>query len=164
MRKNEFLSKLKEALENDLDSRAVQENMTYYSSYIKEEMAKGRSESEVIDELGDPWVIARSVIDMAENQSETTNTGNNESGYSNYGYGNNRTDDSSRQNRSSYGGGNIHVFTTDSWWKKLIFILGIIGIVFLVVSVIGGIVSFLSPIIMPVIIVLVLVRFFQRIR
>lgn len=166
MRRNEFLSKLKEALENDLDSRAVQENMTYYTSYINEEIAKGRSEEEVIDELGDPWVIARSIIDMAENQSET-------SGSDTYGYGsstrgsrgNDNADGSSaKQNRSSYHNGNMHVFMMDSWWKKLLVILGIIGIVALVFTVVGGVISFLSPILMPVLIILILVRFFQRLR
>ncbi|MDO4474488.1 MAG: DUF1700 domain-containing protein [Eubacteriales bacterium] len=161
MRKNEFLSRLKEALENDLDSKAVQENVTYYTSYINEEIAKGRSESEVIEELGDPWVLARSVIDMAESQGETTNNSNQNS--YNYGYGNADRNESSQQN-SSNNGGNIHVFSADSWWKKLLFVVGIIGIVFLVVSVIGGVLSILSPILMPVIIVIVLMRFFRRIR
>ena len=69
MTKREFLNRLKEALENGLDSRAVQENMDYYRSYIEEEAGGGRSEEEVIEDLGDPWVIAQSVINMAENRS-----------------------------------------------------------------------------------------------
>lgn len=82
MKRQEFLEKLREALSNGLDSRTVHENVMYYQSYIAEEMEKGRSEEEVIDELGDPWVLARSVIDMAENfpgnhgSDSVYNTGN----------------------------------------------------------------------------------------
>ena len=42
MTKNEFIIKLQEALENDLDAAAVRENVNYYSSYIDDEMRKGR--------------------------------------------------------------------------------------------------------------------------
>ena len=52
MTREEFLKKLKEALENDLSGRIVQENVSYYESYIIEEIRKGRTESEVIEELG----------------------------------------------------------------------------------------------------------------
>ena len=65
MTRQEFLARLREALESELDRRTVQENVDYYSSYIIEETAKGRPESDVIAELGDPWVIARSVIGMS---------------------------------------------------------------------------------------------------
>ena len=65
MTRQEFLERLREALESELDRRNVQENVDYYNSYIIEETAKGRKESDVIAELGDPWVIARSVIGMA---------------------------------------------------------------------------------------------------
>ena len=71
MTREEFLKKLKEALENDLSGRIVQENVSYYESYIIEEIRKGRTESEVIEELGDPWIIARSIIDMAEGEPGT---------------------------------------------------------------------------------------------
>ena len=53
MTRQEFLARLREALESELDRRTVQENVDYYSSYIIEETAKGRPESDVIAELGD---------------------------------------------------------------------------------------------------------------
>lgn len=71
MTKNEFMIKLQEALENDLDASAVRDNVNYYSNYIDDEIRKGRSEEEVLDELGDPWVIAQSVIDMSAQKNVT---------------------------------------------------------------------------------------------
>lgn len=153
MTREEFLKKLKEALENDLSGRIVQENVSYYESYIIEEIRKGRAESEVIEELGDPWVIARSIIDMAEGEPGTR-----EAYYES-------AKSSSRQERKAdrYAGGmgnngNIHVFSMDSWWKKLLVILGVIGIFLIIIAVIGGIFSLLMPIIVPVLCVVLIFR------
>lgn len=66
MSKREFLSKLEEALIYEVPQRAVTENLRYYSSYIDSEMIKGRSEEEVLDELGDPRLIARTIIEAAK--------------------------------------------------------------------------------------------------
>ena len=45
MTKKEFLIRLKRALGNDLSGAVVQENVEYYSSYIDDEIGKGRSEA-----------------------------------------------------------------------------------------------------------------------
>ena len=42
MKKSEFLSQLKKALESELDSKAVKENIDYYEDYIQSEIEKGR--------------------------------------------------------------------------------------------------------------------------
>lgn len=153
MTREEFLKKLKEALENDLSGRIVQENVSYYESYIIEEIRKGRAESEVIEELGDPWIIARSIIDMAEGEPGTKEA---------Y-YGSAKS--SSRQERAADRytdgmgkSGNIHVFSMDSWWKKLLVILGVIGIFLIIIAVIGGIFSLLMPIIVPVLCIALIFR------
>ena len=62
MSRNEFLAKLKEALEMDLSSQKVEEQVAFYHQYINEEIGKGRTEAEVLEELGDPWVIARNIL------------------------------------------------------------------------------------------------------
>lgn len=159
MTREEFLKKLKEALENDLSGRIVQENVSYYESYIIEEIRKGRAESEVIEELGDPWVIARSIIDMAEGEPGTKEA---------Y-YGSAKS--SSRQERAADRytdgmgkSGNIHVFSMDSWWKKLLVILGVIGIFLIIIAVIGGIFSLLMPIIVPVLCIVLIFRLISRRR
>ena len=51
MTKQEFLEKLRAALGNDLSGTVVSENVNYYKQYITDEVAKGKSEKEVIDEL-----------------------------------------------------------------------------------------------------------------
>ncbi len=150
MTKNEFIIKLQEALENDLDAATVRENVNYYSSYIDDEMRKGRGEQEVLDELGDPWVIAQSVIDMSGQKNVTEDY----SAYRSAGASSERQD-------SSY---NVHSYTIGSWWQKLLLILGIIGIVLLVVAVIGGIISLVMPIVVPVLVVILLFNFIRRLK
>ena len=61
MKRNEFLKELREALEHDLSAEDLKKNLDYYDEYIREEMKKGQSEEEVVDALGDPWVIAKTV-------------------------------------------------------------------------------------------------------
>ncbi len=62
MKKNEFLAQLGKALENELDTQKVKEYVEYYEEYIQGEMKQGLSETEVIDQLGDPWAIAKTIL------------------------------------------------------------------------------------------------------
>lgn len=151
MTKREFLSKLKTALGNDLSGAVISENVNYYNQYISDEVAKGRSEEEVTEELGDPWAIARTIIDATENQEYTEGEYRSESGSaegtSEYDYAGNN--------------GHVHVFGLDSWWKKLLLVLGIVGILLIIVSVVGGIISLLAPILVPLLLVMCFIRMFN---
>ena len=75
MTKMEFLEGLRKALGNDLDRATVQENVNYYDGYISDEVSKGKTEEEVTAELGDPWVIAQTVIDAEEAKRSTSSNG-----------------------------------------------------------------------------------------
>ena len=46
----------------------------------------------------------------------------------------------------------------DTWWKKLLLVLGIVGVFMLVIAVIGGIFSLLAPILVPLILVIIVFR------
>ena len=63
MTKHEFLDKMRHALANDLSGPVIQENISYYDGYISDEVRKGRSEEAVTEELGDPWAIAKTIIE-----------------------------------------------------------------------------------------------------
>ncbi len=70
MTKQEFLSGLETALSGEVSQQVFLENMQYYRGYIEEELRKGRSEGEVLEELGSPRLIARTIIDAAEAEEE----------------------------------------------------------------------------------------------
>ena len=148
MNKTEFLEKLRVALSSNLSSQTLQENIGYYSQYIDDEMRKGRSEQEVMDELGDPWIIARTIIDAqgGERKGETIyeEDGRQYSGreYSEYG-------DTHRK---------VNVWRFDTWWKKLLLVLCILGVIAVIVAIVGGIVSLVAPILIPLLIIAILIR------
>lgn len=152
MTRSEFLEKLRAALGNDLSGSVIQENVDYYNNYIQEEVNKGRSETEVIEELGDPWVIARTIIDSVEGQKEVKRQRKTyDSDYEGDG-----------QAFDNYGN-NVHIFKMEGW-KKVLLILGIIGVLILIIAVIGGIISLLAPIIVPVLLIIVLIQIFTNRR
>lgn len=157
MTRSEFLEKLKTALGNDLSGAIIQENVNYYNNYISEEVDRGRSEEEVIDELGDPWVLAQTIIDSAEGRN-TVNTGYEKD----YDYDSDRDDygnDYGRQQRSDR---RVYSFGFGSWWQKLLFLLGIVGVIMIVVAVISGLISLLAPLVIPVAIIIIILRLFRK--
>ena len=62
MRKTEFLQELREALDGEVSASVIQSNISYYDQYISQEAAKGRREEEVIEEIGSPRLIAKTII------------------------------------------------------------------------------------------------------
>ena len=60
------MGQMEDVLIFDLPEELVRKNLTYYSSYIDGELRKGRRPEDVFDELGDPALIARSIIDAAK--------------------------------------------------------------------------------------------------
>ena len=158
MSREEFLQGLREALEGKLNAAAIQQNVDYYSRYITEQMQQGKSEQEVMNTLGDPWAIARTLIDASDGtddaivyESESGYSTN--SGSSDYtGYGTDREPDLGGMHHS------VHVFGFDTWWKKLLLILSIVLVVFVVVSIVSGLISLLAPVLVPLIIIMLIVR------
>ena len=62
MKRSEFLEQLKQELEGKIPGAKVHEQLDYYTRYIAEQVAAGTPEEQVLEELGDPWIIARNVI------------------------------------------------------------------------------------------------------
>ena len=65
MTRAEFLQGLKTELEGRVPYSVIQENIRYYDSYILDEVNKGADEAEVIESLGGPKIIARTIVDAA---------------------------------------------------------------------------------------------------
>ena len=81
MDKEEFLQGLQSALSGEVAPELVRENLQYYQEYIRTEMEKGRLEKEIMDELGSPRLIAKTIIDATP--------GAGEGAYKEYGAGGN---------------------------------------------------------------------------
>ena len=72
MNRNEFIDKLQRTLAGGLNCNQVADNVRYYQDYIDTEIRKGRSEADVLAGLGDPRLLAKSIINMLVLMRERT--------------------------------------------------------------------------------------------
>lgn len=137
MSKNEFLKKLKSALEVDLSQSQINEQIAYYDNYITTEVKNGRSEQDVLDELGDPNLIAKTIKQVSPdsnvNTSDNSYSYNNNSNYSgNYDNDNNESD----RFKNIFGNGTYRQYTGGTA-SCLIIGLIIFFIFYMVLSLLG---------------------------
>ena len=70
MTKEQFLESLEEALSGNISPALINENIRYYDEYIETEKRKGRTEDDIMEELGDPRLIARTISDTADTRDK----------------------------------------------------------------------------------------------
>ena len=63
MTKYEFLKELREALEGQVPMSEIEDSISYFRDYFSRQEADGRSEQEILEELGSPRLIAKSIIE-----------------------------------------------------------------------------------------------------
>lgn len=168
MRKAEFLSELEECLLEELSQAAVRDNLIYYDRYITSEVTSGRTEDEVLEELGSPRLIAKTIIEAAEAGGEAGGSygggyGNSYSYSESGSYDNGYSDDYGRDDRDiQTPWGNIHYFDLSKWYVKLGLVLAIVAILSIVMFVVGGIFTLLAPVAGPIILAYVVYAMLRR--
>lgn len=79
MNREEFIKILRSELKLYLEQNAIDNEIEYYDKYISDEVNKGRTEKEVIEELGDPRLIAKTIKTVNGNDEilaqDSTNSG-----------------------------------------------------------------------------------------
>ncbi len=156
MRKDEFLQTLRRALTGDVPPSVIEENLRYYDSYITDEVRKGRREEEVIEEIGDPRLIARTIEETTEGAEEGE-------------YAQDAFDGSGNESQNPHGGrdpygGQFKIFRLDKWYVKLLAAIIVFFILYLVVTIVGGIFALLSPILMPFLCIWVIVTLIRNLN
>ncbi|MCR5701114.1 MAG: DUF1700 domain-containing protein [Lachnospiraceae bacterium] len=68
MTKQQFLDELRDALTGEVAVNVMMDSYNYYSHYIDEEIRAGKTEAQVLEELGKPMLIARSIIAAQEGE------------------------------------------------------------------------------------------------
>lgn len=155
MSRQEFIERLRISLKNALSPSMVEEHVRYYEEYIHAELNKGRTEQEILASLGDPRLIARTIIETnTSDESNETNQGwNYEEQYNNNGYGYGGF----QQTTTREAGEVRKMYHVPGWVWILVAVLIIIVIFGIVMSVL----SFLAPILIPIVLVLFLVKLFR---
>ena len=62
MDRQEFVSRLRASLSGRISPALVEENTRYYEDYINTQIRLGEPEESVLESLGDPRLIARSIV------------------------------------------------------------------------------------------------------
>lgn len=73
MNRYEFTSALRAALNGKVPATTVEDNVRYYEEYIEVQLRQGKSEEEALSALGDPRLLARTIIE-ANKYAESTET------------------------------------------------------------------------------------------
>ncbi len=146
MSKEEFLRELEEALAGDVPEAVIRDNVSYYGSYLSQEMAKGRSVKEIVGEIGEPFIIAKTIIEHCEASGECAGDGGYENSYQeSYSDSGNRSQSGNQgygsQNQSPFS--NMHYIDLNKWYWKLLAGVLMFMAVSLVFRLIGGIFALL---------------------
>ena len=71
MSRQEFLQRLRETLSGEVPGSVIEENIRYYEEYITTEVRNGSTEEAVIASIGDPRLIARTILEASENAKDS---------------------------------------------------------------------------------------------
>lgn len=154
MNRIEFMEKLQRALAGGLNSRQVTENVRYYQEYIDTEIRRGKSEGEVLAGLGDPRLLAKSIIEANKRAGRSEGT--------NLNYDEEIVDGGSNRN----GGGNSYEDEMTGTGKIIrmpgwLILLIITVVVLLIIGVAFSLISVLAPILIPVLVITLIIKVFQ---
>lgn len=130
MDRAEFLEILRSQLSGQMQEGRAAAHLRYYEDYIQSQVRSGRSEAEVLAQLGDPRLIAKTLIDTDPNGGETVY----ESSDENYRTG---ADPQKHESKRL-----IHKLDLTTWYGKLIVIALAVLIVVVLVAIIGAILPF----------------------
>ena len=156
MSKREFLEVLRETLSEELSQNVVNGHIQYYDQYISDEIRKGASETEVTGRLGDPRLIARTILETSGASGSSSQDGyGSQSSYSQSSYSQSSY---SQDGTGSTGGGFQHVQEKMHNNPTVRLVLIVMGVIALIIS----IVSALLPVVLPIAAVLILLSFLRR--
>lgn len=146
MTRQEFLDELRLALNGEVAPSVITDNLAYYERFILEEVRKGRTEEEVLEELGSPRLIARTIIDTSGNMRS-------QRAYEEYqGY-----EDADQDINININGRSYHQkrrkMRVIAWAAVLI----VIAVAIALLALVGSVISLLAPVLLPVLLILILI-------
>ncbi len=155
MNKKEFLSILRESLIGEVDKDTVEQNIQYYDQYISTQTA---SEKDVIKALGDPRLIAKTIIESSRIAKQKGVYSGHQTRSSDY-Y---EREDEYTNNNGNDQKSNIFQLFNIKWYHKVILIL-IVVLSILFIAFIGRIIfNFLFVFAVPIILLMLVYSMFRK--
>ena len=132
MNKQEFMEQLRRSLASISDYTFVNDTIAYYENYIESQIRMGKTEAEVMQELGDPRLIAKSIHATRGNDADADRTMDYDA------YGEQSAKSRMAQTLLTFNGKQLRL---PVWLIKILTIL----IVFVVIWLVFTILSWLAP-------------------
>ncbi|MDD2971217.1 MAG: DUF1700 domain-containing protein [Lachnospiraceae bacterium] len=136
MDRDEFIRQLRIALSGSVNHIIIEDNVRYYEDYIDMEVRKGRTEYEVLQELGNPRLIAKTIIETNKI------AGTSQSAYEEEAY-----DDAQAETNRGFRGGN-RTFRLPLWLAGIVIFLIVMVFFTLLTTVMAAVLPYLLPIIL----------------
>lgn len=143
MSKKDFLEQLEDALAGEVSNAVVYDNKQYYERYIDSEIRKGRTEQDILDALGNPRLIAKTIIDMQASGSGSY-----------YDESTVYKEDFDENLKGEAPGMHSWRFDLNTWYGKLLTSVAAIFFVLLLIWIVTGIFSVILVVAGPVLIIL----------
>ena len=137
MRQEEFLRSFQEALAGKVSDTIIQENINYYRNYINNEIRNGKTEDMVLQALGDPRLLAKTI-------EESNKFANGDESYTSDNSGWSFQGNRANQNTQEQGTDVRKTFKMQGW---LVLLVGIV-ILIAVVSLVFSVLSMFAPVIL----------------
>lgn len=146
MNRYEFIEKLRAALSGKATQSAINENIRYYEEYLDTEIRKGKREEDVIKELGDPRLLAKTIVEANKQGGQGGNYREVYQDTVDYGTG--------TENKNT----RVHINGKEYAVPKWGFILALVLVVVIIIAIIGTVLSIVLPIVVPVVLILAAVK------
>lgn len=146
MNQNEFLNTMRSALAGKVPATIIEDNIRYYEDYIATQMRQGKTESEVLEGLGDPRLLAKTTIEAnkhAENGSVYDDS--------------NMTYDGQEEGKQKEPW-LLRFFKAPKWFQRIL----VFTVLFLLLCIIGTIVGYLLPYVLIGLLVVYVIRLFGK--
>jgi len=154
MTKKEFLDTLADSLAGNVPAAEIEENIRYYRDYIED---SGQPEDKVLEALGDPHLIAKTIIDSFKASKGPMADFYTEQARDEYSRGIFEEDGSSAGGEQYSNNGIWHI----KWYHKLGAVLAVAGVVMLLL-VIGGIAAvIIVRVVLPVLLLVIVLKFIR---
>lgn len=150
MDRNEFLAVLESALKGEIPDYEIAGHIQYYDSYIREN--NGKTEDQKLAELGDPRLIARTIIDARMSREEQGNCQEN--------YRQAQYDEGNERQESGQTNVHYRTYTWDrlTWYQKLLALLILLLVIVAVIAVAGLGIQIFFSVILPGLVVVFVIR------
>ena len=149
MSRREFLEILRGQLSGQMAQGKAAAHVRYYEDYIQSQVRSGRSEAEVLAELGDPRLIARTLIDTDDGTEVYDESGYAEESYGSDDYAGNTT-----------GKTKSYKLDLSTWYGKAI----VIAIAVIIVILLATVLVAVAPFVITFGIVLYLISWLKKRR